>query len=554
MKNKVFIDGGLQVCGGRLYWATWSEDVILIDMDEEGLPSESDLWICSQNFSPRCLSVGSNLERLLGKTLSSCTFVDYCLGSRVLSDPHSVIGRSGAGKSSFISAAQTNHETADSGPKFRSDNGENVKCTYPNDMHGRKVVFSNIRAFSDKMKMRTEIEKLNTKFGKKPTVLGILYMHRSSDAWIMGSPLEHLKPLESLCGSDYPQKTVLVTTAWDEAEGLSREDTLRNEHWKPMLDKGSNIVRYEDTSESAWGIVNLLLCTDMAPQSREQVVNEKLELPKSQKLLEEVLIIAVIGPTGSGKTSFIDMMAGGNKSTSKKLHPSTTDLEIIKFQCLERCYLDIVLIDTPGFDDARMTDMRVIKMIANWLKQNYGGERMLDGVLNFHSDNQTRGLTTSRIFEVVCGEHPRNVFLMTGSQQEMELKEMHWKEIIEQGGSNTVRYDQTLDSAWDAIDHFVQTANSRFADLLQREMADTKNKLMTDHTSFDWGRLEKLVVKQQEMMQKIWTQSNQQQGKGLLYDNYEDLHIQLATIFTEMRTLKMPLGQYLLRIFNPPWN
>jgi hypothetical protein len=111
----------------------------------------------------------------------------------------------------------------------------------------------------------------------------------------MGSPLEHLKPLESLCGSNYPQKTVLVTTVWrstDEAEGLSREDTLRNEHWKSMLDQGSNMVRYGDTAESAWGIVNLLLCTDMAPQNQEQAVNSKSRLPRSQKLLEEVLIIA----------------------------------------------------------------------------------------------------------------------------------------------------------------------------------------------------------------------------------------------------------------------
>jgi len=110
---------------------------------------------------------------------------------------------------------------------------------------------------------------------------------------MMGSPLEHLKPLESLCGRDYPRKTVLVTTAWrsmDEAEELSREDTLRNEHWKSMLEQGSNMVRYEETAQSAWGIVNLLLCTDMAPQ--EQALNNESGLPRLQILLEEVLIIA----------------------------------------------------------------------------------------------------------------------------------------------------------------------------------------------------------------------------------------------------------------------
>ena len=95
-----------------------------------------------------------------------------------------------------------------------------------------------------------------------------------------------------------------------------------------------------------------------------------------------------MGPIGSGKTSvsslwvwnvyqitFILTINGqfinvttGNKSANDNLHPAT-DLEIMKFQCIERCYLDILFIDTPGFDDARMTHMRVIKMIINWLKK-----------------------------------------------------------------------------------------------------------------------------------------------------------------------------------------
>jgi hypothetical protein len=112
---------------------------------------------------------------------------------------------------------------------------------------------------------------------------------------MMGPPLQHLKPLESLYDSSYPQKTVIVTTMWrsvEEAEGLQHEGRLR-EHWKSTLDLESNMVRYEDTAESAWGAVNLvLLLTNMAPQSQDLSVNTKSELPRSQELLEEALIIA----------------------------------------------------------------------------------------------------------------------------------------------------------------------------------------------------------------------------------------------------------------------
>lgn len=127
-------------------------------------------------------------------------------------------------------------------------------------------------------------------------VAGILYLHRISDTWMMRSPLKHLKPFESLFGSKYPQKIVLVTTMWrsvDEAEGLLREGELREDHWKSMLDLGSNMFRYDDTAESAWNAINLLLHTNTPSQSQELAVDAKLQLPRSQSedLLEEALIL-----------------------------------------------------------------------------------------------------------------------------------------------------------------------------------------------------------------------------------------------------------------------
>ena len=79
-------------------------------------------------------------------------------------------------------------------------------------------------------------------------------------------PVTHPKIFEDLCGSDYPRNVVLVTTMWSkiaEADALRREDELRKIYWKPMVDLGSNVIRYQDTAESAWGAVKLLLPADV---------------------------------------------------------------------------------------------------------------------------------------------------------------------------------------------------------------------------------------------------------------------------------------------------
>jgi hypothetical protein len=68
---------------------------------------------------------------------------------------------------------------------------------------------------------------------------------------------------DELCGKNALRKVILVTTMWDDArqeqakqeEKEKREKELREKHWKAMIDKGSSIVRYERTSNSAWSVL-----------------------------------------------------------------------------------------------------------------------------------------------------------------------------------------------------------------------------------------------------------------------------------------------------------
>jgi hypothetical protein len=99
-------------------------------------------------------------------------------------------------------------------------------------------------------------------YAKKNKVAGILYMHRITDPRMTESPLVHLLSFEKLCREDLTKRIILATTMWkhvNEEKGLQREAELRRTYWKTMIDRGSEVVRFEDTAESAWSIVRLLL-------------------------------------------------------------------------------------------------------------------------------------------------------------------------------------------------------------------------------------------------------------------------------------------------------
>jgi hypothetical protein len=80
-------------------------------------------------------------------------------------------------------------------------------------------------------------------------------------------PGAHLATLEKLCGDDFPQRILLVTTMWhlvDEEKGPSREEKIRTDYWQTMTTRGTKMFRFEDKddAESAWCAVETLLGTE----------------------------------------------------------------------------------------------------------------------------------------------------------------------------------------------------------------------------------------------------------------------------------------------------
>ncbi|KAF7422434.1 hypothetical protein PC9H_010590 [Pleurotus ostreatus] len=169
-------------------------------------------------------------------------------------------------------------------------------------------------------------------------------------------------------------------------------------------------------------------------------------------------LIAVMGATGSGKTTFINMASGSNLRVGSGLMSCTSDVQTSKpFRLGDRT---VRLIDTPGFDDTTRSDTDVLSMISAYLSTTYADGVRLSGIVYVHriSDFRMGGTSTRnfRMFRKLCGDDSlRNVVLVTnmwgqvpldvGEAREQELKQedMFFKPVLDEG-AQLKRHNNTL--------------------------------------------------------------------------------------------------------------
>jgi len=107
---------------------------------------------------------------------------------------------------------------------------------------------------------------------------------------------------------------------------------------------------------------------------------------------DEVLI-AVMGATGSGKTTFINLASKSKLRIGRGLESCTSIV-----QAAAPFQLDghtVTLVDTPGFDDTHRSDTEILRMIAVYLSTVYENGKKLAGVIYFHriSDFRVGGIS-----------------------------------------------------------------------------------------------------------------------------------------------------------------
>jgi murein DD-endopeptidase MepM/ murein hydrolase activator NlpD len=131
---------------------------------------------------------------------------------------------------------------------------------------------------------------------KEIKLAGILYLHRITDAQMVGTPLKNLQMFQKLCGKDALHHVILVTTMWDNLmeggeTGELLQKRLESKYWKEMIDAGSTVCRYNNSPNSAWEILRQIVDGQFASLIQEESVVMRREL----------------GETIAGRTLYLDL-------------------------------------------------------------------------------------------------------------------------------------------------------------------------------------------------------------------------------------------------------
>ncbi|KAF8420754.1 P-loop containing nucleoside triphosphate hydrolase protein [Boletus edulis BED1] len=196
-----------------------------------------------------------------------------------------------------------------------------------------------------------------------------------------------------------------------------------------------------------------------------------------------------MGLTGAGKSSFVNTAVGRTEVVvGNDLRSKTQEIQHIR--CLHPDgRRNIVLVDTPGFDDTMRSDAEILRSIADWLEVTYRNKIKLSGLLYLHriSDVRMAGtpLRNLSVFRDLCGnDNMKNIVLVTtmwdevkdqsiGSKREEELLSDFWADMIRLG-SRDRRFQGTRESAWEIINCLdLEASGERRKPLqIQREMVD----------------------------------------------------------------------------------
>ncbi|CUA69843.1 hypothetical protein RSOLAG22IIIB_04098 [Rhizoctonia solani] len=127
-------------------------------------------------------------------------------------------------------------------------------------------------------------------------------------------------------------------------------------------------------------------------------------------------LIALFGATGTGKTTFINDASGANLEVGELLESCTH--EVTPTGIFQLDGQNIVLFDTPGFDDTELSDTDILKQITAFLTITYEQGHKLTGIIYLHRVGDVRvGGVTRRTFQILrglCGQDTlSNVLIVT---------------------------------------------------------------------------------------------------------------------------------------------
>ncbi|KAF5356829.1 hypothetical protein D9756_006606 [Leucocoprinus leucothites] len=394
-------------------------------------------------------------------------------------------------------------------------------------------------------------------------VSGFLWLHPITDTDFFFSTTTNFDIFTRFCGKNFHDRIIFTTTMWPEENSAeeekchNREQELKGTHWKSMIDSGSKVHRFTRTLHSAQAIINLVLEIEAKRPSRDLPHGPMLEaqkgvLPHEGKSIQEHqarqesidpsqsckpppiclqkfysrnfdnidtaipvttkdlnkddMIIIIIGPTGAGKSTFIQIITGpyySNMEVGHRFRSTTSDVSAVRIIFKAGNIPNLVLVDTPGFDGGDTTDSQIMETIAAW-RNSENAPLRISGILYMHNITDARAsgsiLGFFEMFQKLCGEKfydrvilvttmwpDENAFTYRPEEQaecekrNEELVNDYWDIMID-SGSKVRPFLRTSHSAEDIVNEIANAeCNAQVRVLnqmrIQKEMVDEHKPL-----------------------------------------------------------------------------
>lgn len=180
---------------------------------------------------------------------------------------------------------------------------------------------------------------------------------------------------------------------------------------------------------------------------------------QAQEQEQERPIVLILGLTGAGKTTFLNHLAETNFPVAvdddMEACTATTQTAVAIVGGVE-----ILLVDTPGFDDPDKSEARVLINVTEWIKNNLRGQHKVTAALYLHSIETTKmygsNLRNFHLFaNLIGGQSMKNVGLVTthwdtvpnatALRREAQLSARPWSVYL-QHGAQTYRTNNSRQS------------------------------------------------------------------------------------------------------------
>ncbi|KIK41731.1 hypothetical protein CY34DRAFT_189298 [Suillus luteus UH-Slu-Lm8-n1] len=272
-----------------------------------------------------------------------------------------------------------------------------------------------------------------------------------------------------------------------------------------------------------------------------------------------------MGATGSGKTTFINVASGSDLRVGMGLESCTNEVQTSQSFLLDE--KNVVLVDTPGFDDTTKSDTDVLKMIAAYLQTMHKQGKILSGVIYMHRISDIRVGGTSRrdftMFQELCGrEAYKNVLMVTNMwgdinedvlarEQELREKDIFFKPILD-NGALLLRHMNDLESAHNIIHKLtgadpvalrIQSELAAVNDITQTSAYAQLNRELMEQAERNRQELQKLRVELEEA-----AQAQDEETRMELQEESEKMEAELLRVQNESAMLASEYQAELRRI------